>query len=74
LLFDSGILEFARLMKHISPVIVVCALFGVLLGYGLTTAATNATLGSVAESAETLELAPVSQPAQNFNHGGGSCG
>lgn len=60
-------------MKNYLPII-ACAVAGVIIGYGLTATITNAQLNAVAESAQALDLSPISAPTQNFNQGGGSCG
>lgn len=61
-------------MKNIFPLFAF-GVVGVLLGYGLTATMTYAQLDQVAESAQTLELSPISAPAQNLvPTAGGSCG
>lgn len=61
-------------MKNILPLMAV-GVVGLVLGYGLTATITYAQLDQVAESAKTLQLSPISAPAQNFAPAaGGSCG
>lgn len=55
--------------------LVVFGIAGAVFGYGVTAAVTSVQLGSIADSAEVLELSPTTTPTRNLHQGGGgSCG